>query len=643
MVDEQPSQLKFLQFHLPSLLPGNYTLAVEQTLKTPGRPAISKDNVFNAQLDFTVAGERLLLAPTHIQAVFPPEGSLLDHANILPHLVLTRSTAPWERLANPADPESPWLALLLLEDGEAFTQSTVKLSDLAARLPHFAPEPGEDPNATATLLELPWQGMAVQSLPTLAELKLLCHVRQSKYAAGNDGPEQAVVVGNRLPAKGVRSTVHLVSLEGRYPNGKTFDAGSGPTVALVSLKSWSFACLRTYLLKQPALDQLKSGYSTFKADFDKLAPLVEVEVTGQSAFLDRAGQLLGREVPADYRPALLAAAELRQTFRELVHALHVGTLCLPAHGGASDLLGAGFMPLPHQFRDGQPLVSWYHGPLTPATAPAGAASLPVRAADALLRYHVGTGLLDVSYAAAWKLGRLLGLSSKTFSVALYNWKRTVAQQQLLQGKAVHTSPLAAAAPTAAAPAATEILAPPTVTNWFADASLLVDVPFGYLVPDERLLPAESIRFFQVDALWMATLLDGAASLGRVIGQDVEHEQQFAHTFQFPYLATGLSGVLIRSELVAGWPDLVVLGYSDAKGQNPLPLRRRATLSKNVLLCLFEGDLQALDVQLKPEALHSTTQLPTKAPSQSCYARPTATPKASLPLTQYLGATKASGC
>lgn len=599
MADEQPAQLEFLQFHLPSLLPGDYTIAVSQTLSGA---AIQADNTFKTQLAFSVAGERLLLKPFHIQAVFPPEGSLLDHANILPHLVLTRSTAPWERLAKPDDPESPWLALLLVEEGEEFTQSTVKLSKLATLLPRFTPEPGEDPDASVTLLKLPAKSAAVQSLPTLAELKLLCHVRRSKDATGAEGPEQAVIVGNRLPVKGVRSIVHLVSLEGRYPNG-TFDAGTGP-VRLVSLKSWSFTCLRTYLLEPAAAEALKKENAAFKADADKLAPLIEVEVTGQAAFLAQAGELLGYDVPTEYRAALLNAAELRKTFRELVRALDVGTLRLPARGVAENLLNAGFLPLPHQFRDGQQFVSWYHGPLTPAADPEAVAGPPVRAADALLRYHTNTGLLDVSYAAAWELGRLLGLSSKAFSVALYNWKRTVSQQHLVgQNEMLHASPLRLPAPTGLvqAPASAEV--PPVITKWFADASLLVDVPFGYLVPDENLLPTESMRFFQVDAHWMDMLLDGAASLGRVIGQDLEHEQALNEAFRFPYRTQGLSGVLIRSEIVAGWPDLVVLGYASADDKAPQEPIRRALLSKNVLLCLFEGSLQMLDVQLKPEALH----------------------------------------
>ena len=48
-----------------------------------------------------------------------------------------------------------------------------------------------------------------------------------------------------------------------------------------------------------------------------------------------------------------------------------------------------------------------------------------------------------------------------------------------------------------------------VVSWLTRLHLLYAVPFAYLVPDIRMLPAESIRFFQVDNGWVEALLDGA--------------------------------------------------------------------------------------------------------------------------------------
>jgi len=134
-------------------------------------------------------------------------------------------------------------------------------------------------------------------------------------------------------------------------------------------------------------------------------------------------------------------------------------------------------------------------------------SLPVPAADALVRYNPALGLFDISYAAAWELGRLLALQSKQFSTNLYLWKRTHAQQlrqaeqQLLyaslpvQGQSVDASEQFTA-----------------ISIWFARMGLLQGVPFNYLVPDEQMLPKESIRFFWVDSVWVDCLLDGALAL-----------------------------------------------------------------------------------------------------------------------------------
>jgi hypothetical protein len=37
-------------------------------------------------------------------------------------------------------------------------------------------------------------------------------------------------------------------------------------------------------------------------------------------------------------------------------------------------------------------------------------------------------MYDASYAAAWQLGRLISLQDRSFSVALYRWKKGVDQQ-----------------------------------------------------------------------------------------------------------------------------------------------------------------------------------------------------------------------
>lgn len=103
-----------------------------------------------------------------------------------------------------------------------------------------------------------------------------------------------------------------------------------------------------------------------------------------------------------------------------------------------------------------------------------------------------------------------------------------------------------------------------------------------------MLPSESIRFFCLDWFWVESLLDGAFSIGRVQDTDVEPDSR-----QNPLTgeAKHISGFLIRSDVIAGWPDLQIEGsefsiagatYQSGAKANCFtvrsPLRRRLTLS-----------------------------------------------------------------
>ena len=65
--------------------------------------------------------------------------------------------------------------------------------------------------------------------------------------------------------------------------------------------------------------------------------------------------------------------------------------------------------------------------------------------------------------------------------------------------------------------------PDSLTKWLGKLALLTGVPFNYLVPDERMLPLESIRFFYLDPNWVAALSDGAFSIGRNLTADKDRK------------------------------------------------------------------------------------------------------------------------
>jgi hypothetical protein len=538
------ARVSFLDYHRPAMPPGQYTIEVAQEVSGPG----VGPETFTTSRRFTVAGERFTLRPADVYAVFPPEGSLGDHSDVLPHIVLNRSTMPWEYRADGGD--TPWLALLLFteEDGagqryrppEVTTLGT--LEDATSGPVHW-PGLRYDPDQyqegdKVTVIDVQRQLLATL-LPSAGDLSLLTHVRRAEDAGGRQvGDELAVVIGSRLPPAGGISVVHLVSMQDRYTAGGQFDFGAAGTdeyVRLVSLKEWRFACA------------------------------------------DPAGDFAG----------LLTGLDRTST-----------TLRLPHHSDqeAERFLSAGTVPLPHHLPTGNDTVSWYHGPLIPGIPP-DELDLPAPAAAALTRYHPSLGMFDVSYAAAWQLGRLLALQSSQLSTSLYNWKRAHTQAS----EAAETWLLH---PGWVQPDAGADTLPPDVVDWFGGLRLLRGIPFHYLVPDERMLPPESIRFCQLDQVWVDCLVDGAFSLGRLTGRlkPADRRQQSLLVGAVPAHDT-VSGFLLRSSVVSGWPGLIVDGYA---GGRSLTALRQDRLSPDVLLCLFAGELARVEIHQQPQTLHFGT-------------------------------------
>lgn len=551
MTSSDSPKVEFVQYHLPAIESGVYRVNVKQSV-SGGAVASSS---YATEIAFAVTGERFsYLATQDVFGVFPAAGHVGDYQNVLPHVTLTRSTLPWERMPDGKSEGLPWLVLLLLRDSDFARPSdrpqpkVITLQELqrssGVKYPQFDLEPGQDLNDKVTVIDVK-KSLLAQIVPRKSDLAYLAHVRQPKDGNGNPlGDELATVLCNRLPQNGGGSTAYLVSVEGRYPaSGDLFDyqgAGDADLIRLVCLQSFPFSCPN-----EPAsFTQLLAGL--------------------------------------DHEPSTLR-------------------LAASGNSDADGRLSAGYVAMPHKLRQGDRTVSWYRGPLAPgslgaADQQADVLSLPVRAADAILRYDSGSGMFDVSYAAAWELGRLLTLQNKGLSTALYNWKRSTAQSLAQDEQAVEHLPLDGVDQ--------ETGVPDAVATWFRRLSLLQGVPFNYLVPDERLLPVESIRFFRIDPDWVECLLDGAFSIGRVTGKDMRQDKPSTA----PY--ANLSGFLLRSSVVSGWPGLIVDGYDQAitdptfvPGHAPLSCLRIDRLSPNVLFCLFEGEVKTVDIHLAPETMH----------------------------------------
>jgi hypothetical protein len=173
-------------------------------------------------------------------------------------------------------------------------------------------------------------------------------------------------------------------------------------------------------------------------------------------------------------------------------------------------------------------------------------------------------------------------------------------------------------------------APEAAIRQLAQFRLLYGLPFNVLVPDARMLPPESIRFFFLDDNWLDALADGVLStvirpgaanallpllrplLQEAVAADVGRERtrrlEAAVSGGSPraMAATRASvspgpadpptaeehpvicGFLLRSTAVADWPGLRVRGFTDEDPDTPLDLLRMDRLAPTVLLALFDG-------------------------------------------------------
>ncbi len=777
--------INLLQSHEPLMDAGDYEITVQQTLKA-GK---NVNEAFAATVrKFSVFGERFVLEPDSVHSVYPPEGSHGEHSNHFPHIILNRSTLPWERSVD-GERAGIWLALLLFDETENPVIKNISLGEFKTSLnfknPPVPPATGTGPfhelgdgpdDQPISVIDVK-RSVLEKIMPSRADMEFTAHSRRESTNApkkdGNNkrakvdliGPERAVLIGNRLPKVNAISTVHLVSLEGRFADkskGGAFDYGIGTqpdgTIRLVSLKSWSFASIDQKFSLYGMLEHLNRAPSILSKPYlnDQILDLnlasnpianrsvygFAVATTGTSLAADKSrifngNSFLSVEVPdtgidADNNPQLdpfpdpnvfsialelqvsasnstdnqtimgfeengkfkpslwyvpgihgiqyqvtgedgvqyngsvanilpdnvftrlvwvkegrgfrfyrdgqlfhtesapgriytkdspyligkinssdtanlftgnlknvsifrraLTAAEIRDIFTA------TATANLPV---VTARLDRGMLALPHQFRIGKKAASWYRGPLSVRTANPGFA-LPAVSSDALLVMDNTSGMFDVSYAAAWQLGRLMALEDRQFSLQLYNWKKrmSLVGKQTSQNDRTYLK----LGNTAHADGLDEVKT--KIQEWLQRRHTLEQVPFHYLVPEEDMLPAESIRFFNIDPVWVRCLKDGACSIGRTSSADFDLDKLDDLAAE---AVPVLSGFFLRSELVAGYPGLQILGYAARFGDsdNPdedtaLKVARMERISDQVLLCIFKGDVNTVDFFQKPDVLH----------------------------------------
>lgn len=542
-------KVQFIQHRQPPLDSGTYTVEVEQKVKTEGSNKIP-EQTFSKELTFYVDGHRFApLTPDVIYAVFPPAGNLGEYSNALPHIILKRGTLPWERTIKSTNSDLPWLALLLFQESEKPEPQTIKLKELKATSGNT-----KFPEFIDEAGQNDEDVVTVIDVPKNILEKILPPEKDLTLLAS---------VNQITNEKNESLSEPLATILGnRLPK-----KGEVSTVHLVALE-----------------ERYNSGEFNYQGaglnDFIRLVSLASWSFT-----------CVNSKHNFD--------ALLKEIDRE------PDTLRLPSEGNnpAKQYLDLGYVPLHHALRQGDKTVSWYHSPLSTGQSQDNLTA-PVPIADQLMRYDPNTGMFDVSYAMAWQLGRMLTLQNQPLAVEIFNWKRSKAQdlhqiqQQVLHLPFQSTTETNGDLSTA-------------IANWFQDLELLKNVPFNYLVPDTRLLPPESLRFFWIDSYWVDCLQDGAFSVGRVTKEDLRLDVQ-SRSLQRSKTQSDktITGFLLHSEVVSGWPGLEIEGYATpvtgnnfVGPENKLTILRRDLLSDNILLCFFAGEVKTLDLSIKGSSVN----------------------------------------
>jgi hypothetical protein len=198
---------ELLDRHIPTLKTGEYEITIHQTLTGEG---IENANIFSAKQKVKVVGTPYQLKPNDIFSAFPPNASTGNYSTYLPHIVLNRSTIPWERKAFNSDKDTPWLALVVLNESDIDVKQSVKSGDKI---------------------------IFDSNLLSLENTINLAHVIKRL-----DKTEQAVVIGNRLPKTNATNVIHLVAIDkDSFSNGE-IPRGKQP---FISLYNWQINCIQS--------------------------------------------------------------------------------------------------------------------------------------------------------------------------------------------------------------------------------------------------------------------------------------------------------------------------------------------------------------------------------------------------------------
>ncbi len=430
--------------------PGSYTARLSPDLDSTstaagGNTVPSNTGIPERVVHIDVEGPQWSMEPNELFGAFPPANSRGPFAARLAQAVLRRKTLPWERSPS-GEPELPWVALVVLADGEANYLTNVDPIDAytegAAPAAAVAASNG---SGGANAIEVS-ETVIDRAFPARSELHLLCHGREidltsTEYGSSDyvdDDGIVSVVIANRLPLPGTAYRAYLISLEGQHDALRPTGGPSQSTPPIGHVFEGELVLTDIPRVIDHAGGTNISGGTGAVVDADRPRSAA-TGAANQLAFVHHnvdwsAVDLILTTTTPTFRFPVLASWSFECDDAGFDFAGHMQNLDVALVSTVRDdpaepdrrrpvTLTTGHAQLDHITRRGDRQPAWYRGPLTPSKVTRDTSRPMAHISDQLLK-AVAEGSLDLSLAAAFELGRMLAMSDATFIKNLRSWARS---------------------------------------------------------------------------------------------------------------------------------------------------------------------------------------------------------------------------
>ncbi|KAI1190240.1 hypothetical protein F5B17DRAFT_427728 [Nemania serpens] len=476
-----PGEAQFSSFYLPSLPAGEYDLRIDQTVKPPSNDprhsASPAQKAPPAKRKFEVVAPEWALGAAVdggasagddgdesavVLSVFPAPGHTAPSFATLAHMVLRDPQMPWVRRVSEEDPEPaknviPWFALLV------FTAEELELSE-EEHESYFKPV-GAKINET-----LGWDTFAgtVESIKDTAKDK---ESGKDKDRLANFIPKaNPLDVAAKTKASVISVPAPLFRKIFVKPGNDTFDVtpfrfmSHVRTVATEGMMSAEFA--------EEDVDTGKGGTATFSivishrlgpTNLDVPTPVLAHLVSLQGidkkniSKLDGKNHVLMKSLYSWTYTALPPnSVDLRTSLRHLGSEGEGGLSVLrtelrnesetknnecSTNAEITDIITKrqedGYTLTRHRTVTGEQTAAIYRGPLVPTYVKhpmLNGVSFQSNFGTDLEILDPNLGLMDISYASAWNLGKTLALGDRSFTAALARLRASIPDQALNKAK-----------------------------------------------------------------------------------------------------------------------------------------------------------------------------------------------------------------